>query len=308
MIKTDFTEELSYITSDGIKHILHDPPKRTVLENTGWGMPVYALGSTKGPYQHGSTPISTRLEDRVVTVTIRHHECSRSKYWGIRSTLIDKLRPNRSSMNDPEPGILRWVYWKDNQRIIRHLNVFINSGPVFPTPGQGQWDEFSVQEQLIFKALDPVIYDPTVKTVTVGSSTSVLQLPVTFPFVLGAYAYNFTVNYLGNFESYPTITLAGTINKFTIINNSTGKRISLDYDVSIGETVTINLGYGSKTITNNFDQGLLGYLTQNSDLGVFNLEGDPLVTGGVNSLTVYTDTGTTNGTITLTYYNRYIGI
>jgi len=308
MKRAEIREKLQYISADGIVHELHDPPKRTVLSQTGWGIPPYIMNTTRGPFQHGESPNIFRLSPRTVDVEIRHNECNRTGYWGIRSTLVDTLRPNRASVTDPQPGHLRRIYFVNGVKQVRQLDVFLTAGPVFQNPVTNLWDHWSVQEPLVFTAYNPVVYDPTQVSVMVAGPFLELTPPVTFPFVLGVYESDTTITYTGTWTSYPTITINGPLNNFTIINTATNQRLSLNYDVSAGEIVTIDLSYGSKTITNNFGQNLIGYLTTNSDLGSFAIEPDPLVAGGVNTFMTYTDNLLYDSRVYIKYYTCYIGI
>src|SRR4030042_827794 len=106
-----YSELIQFITSDGIKYNLHAPPKRAVVSIDGFGMPPFEMATSSGPFQHGESPESVRLQTRTVGITLRHQGCSRSEYWGVRGTLLDYMRTNRASVNAPVPGRLQWIYY-----------------------------------------------------------------------------------------------------------------------------------------------------------------------------------------------------
>ena len=80
--------------------------------------------------------------------------------------------------------------------------------------------------------------------------------------------------------------------------------------ISAGETVTINLAYGNKSVTSDIAGNLIGALKDDGeDLVGFYLAPDPEASGGVNALNVVGASaivGTTS--VEIAYYTRYIGI
>lgn len=298
-------EKWQYISPDGLTLNLHDPPTRTVLEMEGWGMSPAEISTTAGPFQHGVSPVSVRLAPRTIRAVVRHNGNCRNKYWEIRSNLINRLRLNRSSVNLPEPGQLRHIYFCDGTKYVRDMDVMLTGGAVFNETRH--WDAYSVQEELQFVAHNPVLYDPTAHTTTLASWTGALVLPFTFPFLLGTSYASTTINYVGTWESYPTISITGPARDPFIYNTTTEKKIGLAYDIVGGETVTFNLGYDQKTVSNNFGQSLNGYISANSDMSDFCIQPEPLVTSGTNVIRVYIGNYTSHTSASLTYYDRFVG-
>lgn len=295
------SELLDFVKSDGTVYPLHSPPSRMVLSNIGWGKPGETFSKSSGPFQHGETPVSYRLSPRVVQLSVRHKFRTRQEYWAGRSSLLAELGINNASPNAPTKGVLRRKYYQDNLVKTRCLDVFLKNGLVFEQP-EG-WQEYSLVENLEFIADNPVIYDPLLKTSTISSFSASLVLPVTFPFILGSYYGSSTITYTGTWESYPTITVVGPATDFYIENLSTGAKIRLFYNVSAGETVTFDLSYDTKTVTNNLGQNLAEYL-RDSDLSEFCIT--HLVSS--NLFLVSVDAYGTGTSVTLSYYNRYYGI
>lgn len=298
-------EIIEFIKSDGTVYPLQSPPSRLVLSNTGWGKPADVFSVSSGPYQHGDTPISYRLSPRTIQMSIQHLYRNKQEYWAGRSTLLSQLGVNNASPNAPIKGTLRRKYYQDDLVKTRCLDVFLKNGLVYEK--SEDWQGFSVIENLEFLANNPVIYDPATKTSVISSFSPALVLPFTFPFILGMSYGTVTITYTGTWESYPTLTIVGPATDFYIENVSTGSALRLSYPISAGETVTFNLSYDTKTVTNNLNDNLLPYI-RNSDLESFALQYAKIVTGGINSIYVALDGYAPVTTVTLSYTDKYYGI
>lgn len=310
-------EKIQYISPDGISYNLHDPAKKSIIQMEGWGMPAAEIAETRGPFQHGSDPLTIRMPKREIVMSIRHNGCNRNEYWGNREGLIDALRLNRTSLNNPSPGKLRW-YRADGK--IRQADVLILQGPKF-NPSTSGWDEYNYTDELRFLAHNPILYDPRQVTESFDDlgCTIIEELVMPFSFgggsvVFGGTTCNATnilsVNYMGNWQEYPTIELYGPADNFSITHGQTGLKIELeDYSVLAGDKVTFDLLYGRKFVTLfSTGENLLGYISEDSSLGSFAIEPDPVVAGGINDFTVSIDNGTGDTLVIFKYYNRFIAI
>lgn len=310
-------EKIVYITPDGNVYNLHTQTPKSVLKMSGWGMAQAEYGLTKGPYQHGLTVLTARLMQRQITVEIRHRGCNRTEYWSNRAGLVDSLRINRTNVNFPQPGHLRW-YRADGT--IRQVDVFLEHGPDFNTLGNDAWDEFSFNDVLDFKAYNPVIYDPNILTGSITDFTCTNVAALTFPFSFGGSSLTFggtvcestqnlVINYLGNWPEYPVITIQGPATDPRITHVETGNIIAFDgYTIATNELVTIDLSYSRKTINSSLNGNLLGYLSTDSTLGQFSIEADPTAAGGVNTYQIIIQSGSAATVVTFTYYSRFAGI
>lgn len=296
-------ERIIYFTPAGDSYEMHAPPRHVVLRKEGFGLSGRTFSTRQGPYQQGETVISQRLASRDLSLTLRVTGRTKQEYWDIREELIDFLRENRTNLNDSRPGTLRFMYYQDDLVHKRDIDVFLKDGLVF-NPDNA---DFAVQEELTFYAPYPIFYDPTLQTVDITSFEYELVLPITFPFVLGTCYATYNLTYTGNWEEYPKIVITGPASNISIINESTGKRINLNYSLIGGEVVTIDLAYDLKQIYNGCDNDLLGYAT--GDIGTFTLQPDDRVAGGVNVLSFYTDTYDPGSTqFSIQYHKRYRGL
>lgn len=296
-------------SSDRYKvYSFHNNSDRALMSFTGWGMPPIDYITQRGPYQHGETLLTYRLEPRVVQYVYRKTGGCREDYWDNRRELIDAIRPNRSSMGCVTRGRLRKVLPDGS---MYDLYAKIERGPVFQGRGQ-DWDEWSFTETLRFIAHDPVVFNPVQQSAswTLTGGTDQLVFEATFPIFFGPEIVNDTLNitYDGTWLTYPTINITGPLIGPVIKNNSTDETITINYDVPTGETITIDLRYGVKTVENSAGTNLIGTITPNSDLATFHLAPDPIVSGGVNEMVVQGANADANTAVSMTWFDKYIGI
>lgn len=305
-------ERIQYITPDGITITLHDPPERTVLSYEGDGLPNPDYDTTRGPFQHGYNVLGMRYSERVIDLVIRWNACSRDSYWDMRHDLINYLRPNRTDVNNPEPGVLRRIL--SNGEIF-DLDCFLTRGPKWEFPRN--WDHWSIQEALRFTAYNPILYNPTLNVESVQDFSPDIEPDIVFPF---EFAFIFdeatptitqaiTITYNGSWEAFPTIIIEGPWDNLLIQHQTTQDKIELsDYNSPAGEITTIDLTYGRKTILTNSGESLLGYVTNDSDLANFSIQPDPTVEDGINIFDVTVQSGDANTLVQMQYLDQYIGI
>lgn len=288
-----------------------------LMSFTGYGMPPINYITQQGPFQHGQSVIDYRLQPRVIQLVHYRRGGCRQDYWDNRSDLINFLRPNRQTANSFEPGRLRQTL---PDGTVRDLKVFIDSGPKFNPRSTDVWNELAFEETLRFVAYDPILFNPAQQEQSwvLESLDNLIfyESPdwtdrAVFPIWFGGEVLLETtdVTYNGTWLSYPKIFITGPLDGPRITNLTTDKKIELDYNISAGEVVTIDLEYGQKTITNNFGTNLIGTATTDSDIAEFAIVPSPEATDGVNTLTVLGANANLGQTeIKLTYNENYIGI
>lgn len=323
-------ERFVYITPEGIQFLLDAPPHRSVLDDTGLGMPPIEYVTSRGPFQHGETMKDFWLRPRIVQMTIRHNFCNRKTYWDGRADLLNVLRPNRSTITSMlygsayygsytyggsvacQPGFAFGTlrkYYAD--RRIREIAVMILEGPKFEPRQRGQWDEWSFQEVLRFIAFDPIIYDPLLHITNLATPLVPGQLvfPITFPIVFSGSTPQVTaLQYSGTWMEFPVIELVGPMTNPMITNDSTGETLQLLTSIPAGTVVTICTQPGNKTILGDNGVNYIGFLSADSDLTTFHLAPDPEAPGGLNQITAIASAGAVGSAINLKWYNRYIGM
>jgi hypothetical protein len=318
----NFTEFTEYYTPDGQLYRF-DTHDKFLVSDTGYGMPPITYITQKGPNQHGETVIDYRLGTRIVQLVHRRNECDRIGYWDARSELLNFFRPNRQLLNSFTTGVLRKVL-PDGKK--RDLDVLVEQGPAFQARRLDEWDEFGFMETIRFIAFDPSFYDPNEECMVweLGDTLDELQFPMTFKspiatkgapdgngliFISHSIYTTTSIVYTGTWHAYPVIQIVGPLNGPSITNVTTGKTIALNYDVSSGETVTITLQYGNKTVVSDVAGSIIGTVTSPSDLAEFRIVPDPEATGGVNEITVFgANADELETEISISYKTRYIGI
>lgn len=305
-------EKFQYITPDGEIFELYSPPNRYVLMYEGDGFAPVSYSTTRGPFQHGDTVVEGRLQARTIDLVIRQMGCDRDAYWSIRDLVDNILRPNRTDMNNPSPGVLRRVLSNSH---VRDLDCYVTKGPEYVFPKE--WDSFSIQESLRFTGYNPIFYDPELIVDSVSNFTAPpvtdLTFPFTMPFVfgpsVGSFTKTLTINYAGSWEEYPKILITGPATDLIIQHQTLGDTIKFTgFTIPAGTTVTVDLTYAKKSVLDNFGVSWLGRISEDSDLVSFRLEADPVVPNAVNKIDVTCLLGTTDTRIEFQYKNRYVGV
>jgi len=303
-----FPEYDIYIAPDGTEVRFDRTSDRFIQTFDGYGMSPIKYLEQQGAFQHGVSIYDYRLQKRVIQWTIRQNGCSRWDYWEKRGDILNLLRPNRHTVNNFGPGKLR-KFLPDGT--MRDIDVHLELGPIFSSP-QGFWDEWGFTEVIRFIATDPTFYDPTSGSLVwnLGPAQTQLVFPITFPIQFGytIISGSNTITYTGTWMTFPTITIRGPIAGLILTNTTTGEKIQLNYKVKAGETVTISLVFGNKTVTNQDGTNLIGTVSTDSDLSTFHIAPDPEAPGGVNTITASGAASSPVTRITLSYYTRYIGI
>lgn len=308
-------EYIQYIAPDGKTFELHDPPDRFVTLYEGDGPANVDFGTTSGPYQHGQTVTEERLLIRTIDMVIYQRGCDRAAQWAMRSLLDNILRPNRTDMNNPSPGTLRRTF---NNGTVRDLDCFVSKGPLYRYNGSEGWAQNSIIETLRFTAFNPILYNPVINVQSVAdfsatpASVTNLIFPFLFPFAFGTtftlVEKTLSVVYAGNWEEYPKLIITGPATDFKIAHQSLGDIISFEgYEIPVGTTVTLDLTYAHKTAIDNFGVSWLGKISDESTLGTFRLECDPIVASSINNFTVSCILGDITTSVEMQYKNRYIG-
>jgi hypothetical protein len=134
-----------------------------------------------------------------------------------------------------------------------------------------------------------------------------------------------TIITLGNEESFPVITITGPGTLRRIHNETTGVELNFNLLILDGETITIDLSPGVKTITSSgapvipLPPGLpprplpprrpmAGLMLSQSDLGTWSLWPEPVAANGENIISVKIDNSTVNTSVVMAYYDRWLDI
>jgi len=299
-----------YITPDGNVYNFENAYDQFLISGiSGQGLPPVNYRTQRGPFQDGVTPLGFVLGSRTVILTHRRNTGCRDEYWGARADFMNFIRPNRQVVGEFTPGTLRR---EEPNGAKRDLCVFILSGPDFIGTQQGRWDEFNFQEIITFVAHDPLFFDPDQQLLDLllPASGDELDFPITFPIRFssdGGVPLD-TLTYNGTYKSFPIIIIQGPIKNPVITNVTTNERIELETTILTGRTVTINLGFGNKTVVDDLGTNLIGELTTDSDLAEWHIAADPEAPGGVNRIGTGGSGAGVPTRIAIQWFERFIGI
>ncbi len=158
---------------------------------------------------------------------------------------------------------------------------------------------------------DPIWRLPSATTVTATIIIADSCIPICVPYCLGddIIDESFNIQYCGTWDGdVLTIEITGPVVLPVITNVTTAKKIKLNYSVSAGEKVTIEIRPNIVTVKNNSDVNLIGVVDDISDLVTFALApiGSQTSTG-INNITMTGSGGVTGNTqISMTFDTRHI--
>lgn len=274
-----------FTTYDGIDFIIPRGNQINMVAYGGYGAPPTDFITRRGYKQDGFTELGFQLNQRSISVTIHANKdfCDRASYWEFRKELNDFLRPNRGG-----PLTMTVISSDGTQRA---LKVRANPGFVFPpiSPDQNDW---AIDETLEFIAFDPIWYNPNENLdALTGSYGTDLVFPVTFDashIIFGPSGLKFSkvITYPGTWKVYPKFIIDGPYDTAIIQNETTGLTIYMNIPIALGEQRIIDLTPGNQSITDASGVNKFGELGPDSNLVDFCIEPDPIVPGGIQTVSV----------------------
>ena len=101
----------------------------------------------------------------------------------------------------------------------------------------------------------------------------------------------------------------GPITNLVIENETTDEKLDFTgYTLASGQTMTIDLRYGYKTVEREDGSSLIDKLTTDSDLGTWHIAAHPEATDGYNTIAVQGSNADLNTQISFQFYTQYAGI
>jgi len=288
------------IETNGITYDLWSGRFRWVSQN-GFGSPGISRITERGPFQHGFTNVDFRLNPRIIQLAIMAVAENTQQHFDNRQLLLKMF----GISND-----VSTLKYEMPDGTIRHADVLYNGGLDLDFDRMSDMKTKAYAVELVVP--DSTWYDPDTQTITYDSQAQTdLVFPITFPIEFGTDSIisGTTLQYNGTWLSYPGIEITGPINNILIENLSTDEKIQLNYNIELGEVVTIDLTYGIKTIVNNSGDNLIGTLSEDSDLATFHIATASEVVDGINDISIVgTSTDTVNTQVVISYRERYIGV
>jgi hypothetical protein len=277
------------------------------------GITVYLVGTInfglapnhritqRGPFQEGDSDIDFRLDPRVLSLPIVAPASSIEESLAVRSKLLKIFMPG----TDKASVRMNWSY--DGDSYERSIDVVVVGGLSFDTDSK----DFNVRSVVQLRAADPTWYSTFGAYITISENIfgTPTPYPKPYPVPYGATAINriTSITYDGSWPSFPVIQATGPVTNLTMVD-TLGNILNFVEPILAGDTWTIDLSYGKKTIVDQNGVNKFAALSIDSNIVSWGLYPEPPVANGINTISV-SGTDTTNATgITMVYYARYIGV
>lgn len=269
-----------------------------IVGTVNWGMAPSHRITQRGPFQDGDTDVDFRLDPRVLSLPFVVPASDADESFAVRNKLLQVFKPGNDTWQ------LRVKFGAEPTRV---LDVKTVGGLTMDTDAK----DFTVRGVIQLRAADPVWSDRYVTavnlTATVFGTPTPYPKPYPVPYGAGSVNNIVTVNYEGSWATYPTIQCTGPATDLTIVDGL-GNLIVFDSIIPAGQTWTINLAYGAKTVIDQNGVNQFGALNINSDIVNWGIFPDPTVANGVNTISVSATDTTTATMVTMYYSSRYIGV
>lgn len=274
-------------------------------KQVGMGMaPLHRL-SEQGPNQDGVTDLGFRLDQRTVGLVLGIVGPTPEIVESKQERLYSLFKPRTSSYS------LRLI--KVGAGVVRQIDCHTLAGPDFGSDEEVPTiNGYMFRAGLQITAPNPVWYDPTLRVQSFGltGGGGAWTIPWVIPWAIGSSDLNQTslITYAGNWEEFPIIIVVGPITNAVITNNVSGQSISFQgQTIANGDTYTIDLRPGRKTVVDQNNVNQVSKLADGSDLATFSLLPDPDVPDGINPIQVSGSLVSTVTQVYVQYYRRYIG-
>lgn len=269
------------------------------LGDQGFGMAPLHRITQRGPLQQGDTDLDFRLDPRIIQIPLFINSTTIDSLYATRARLLSIFTPSN------QLGVLTIT----TDYFTRAINCKVLGGLAFDTDVK---NGYSLRSIVQLRAEDPTWYNPTANIINLSSAIAGTPTPIPriYPVTYGASALNGSVTfaYNGNWQTYPVITATGPITNFIITNTSTGEFIQIPGVIPAGRFWTINLLYGYKTVFDDLGVNKISAVSSSSNLATFSIDPAPSVSGGSNTITVTGTTTSSTSAVSMTYFDRYIGI
>lgn len=273
----------------------------------GIGTPPIRRLTARAPFQDGDTDLGFRLDARMINLVVYFNAGSKALADTYRAQLYEYIKPLSGAV------YLRCVRDDGETRQLDVHPVGVIDMPISDTDRIFGAQKVAIQ----LRAAEPVWYDPQLRywAAVGGAATgaSGFTVPVIMPWDQATNTFievQTTIDYAGSWATYPIITITGPGTGISLANITTGH--VLDFPalaLTAGQTVTIDLRYGYKTVVNQAGTNVISSLSDDSDLAEWHLAPAPEASGGSNLLLFTVDASATAATgVQMSYYNRFIGL
>jgi hypothetical protein len=285
---------------DGVEHSLSDGSSAVVLAHSGLGMPPVRRLAERGAQQDGESDVGFKVDARTIELVLGFVQDDAAGWFDVRSTLLELFHPNRRLSLRVQVG-----------SEVRQIDCYYRSDLVMSSAEAiGSWGQ---KAAVSLRCPEPSWYDPTerVHIIGMGGGGGAFVVPSPVPTAVGSSVANSTlaIEYPGTWNSFPVIRLVGPITDPVVTNLSTGDKLDFTgTTIATGDWYEIDTRYGYKTVIDSGGVYRNDKLTPDSDLATFHIAGQADFPGGNNTLTLSGTAITTDSSIQIRYFVRYIGV
>lgn len=271
------------------------------LGNDGLALPPVRRLEEAGPLQHGTTDLGFRLEPRTIKLVLLLAGDDIGDYYARRRRLLQQFRPRQG-------GAKLRLTLPDGS--VRQIDVVYQGDLTLPSADKtGLLHKVAVS----LRAPDPTFYSPVAVSVNFQISVSggSFTVPATVPLSVGTSTLDklTQVEYEGDWEASPLITVIGPVSDLLIENLTTGERLQFSgLTLAAGKRLVIDTSYANASVVDESGASLLPYLTDDSDLTTFHIAPDPDALDGVNDIRVSGTAATAQTAVFLSYHPRFLGL
>ncbi|MFB7782070.1 phage tail family protein [Streptomyces vinaceus] len=267
---------------------------------TGLDMPPFALFSDDSPNLDGSIFRSARAASREIMIPVYLHGYDRPSINALKRMLFQSLNPKRGHC------LIKITEGANRTRQIAAYYKGGMEGAEGTDTSGFRWAKYG----LTFTAMDPWFYPERAQSTRwdFGAGDALLSATATFfpvhlsSGVMGVPEDKITISNPGDIEAWPIWELRGPIKSFSL-KGPTGALVKASAPsdgsdlVPTGRTLTIDTRPGHKTVKDDQGTNYWGDLDTNPEFWS--------VEPGDTTATVSVVAGTSNASVTLSYYPRY---
>ena len=290
-------ELLTYTNADGDSIELGYSAPYVLQNFSGAGDLDFDVQTSKAPFQDGETFLDTLADARDISFQI-------ALLTEGQHDLYQKRRHLSRVFNPKLKGTLTYK----NDYLERSIEVYLESGPTFPTGRRNRGGGF--QNCLIqMIAVEPFWTDPNDSLSLLAAVIPLFEFELEIPEEEGIEMSTLsdgrvTVDNVGDVEAPIRFEFPGPVTDPKITNATTGEFIELITPLAADEKMIITTAFGNKTAmiekANGDMESAFQYL--NLESSFFQLQ------PGINELEFDAAAGSDEAQITITYRLRYVGV
>ena len=251
----------------------------------------------RGVYQQGETIAGFRREKKTVSVTIHLLESSREGLYARRMDLLRILSPDKAIRGENRAML---IYEND---YVRYMTYAVPDGGL---NAKNRVLNAQTGMKISFRCESPYWFSVNPSSVVFDYSGEGFALPFTFPIDFGRRDYSKEANNAGHVDAPVEIEIKCEGEMPCLLNQTTGKRISLVAAVPSGNTLVLNTDparLDAKIVdADGAETGAFGLLSLDTPLAEFVLQ------PGINELVYEAGGASAQSEITVKWRNAYEGV